>query len=312
MAAKYNLHGSFRLIVRSTGGRTLLKSVKSKLTALIKKDAAEDSDDNSNFSNGVIFNEQDLDDEDGEKEDEGEEEEEEEEVEVSATPPAVAVAQERLGAANQSGFNSSTQPQMSTETGTRGFGAHNNYDSVPQAWSAVPVGYAPQQPSFFAGSIQRRPVGQQHSHTTGEHSQIHGQTAGTLENKPRYQAYNVNSPPATPAYQAYSVSAQSPFQPNNSNREHIRAQSQGMVDQIHGWNSPSTVSQPQTRGWGGQEHAQAEHSAYGNRQSAYGAAPMTGSKDTPSPSTNTYSSHSQTLKPHMAAAITPGGVAMSN
>lgn len=95
MAAKYNHHGSFCLIVRSKGSITILGKVKAKLRQEMKKRyKANDGDDNSDFGDDVVFNEQDTNDDEDYKEDEAEDEENEDQsVEESKQALSAPVTQ---------------------------------------------------------------------------------------------------------------------------------------------------------------------------------------------------------------------------
>jgi ankyrin repeat protein len=201
-AAKYNRHGSFRIIVRSKGGKTIPKKIKSNLRKEVKKrDPEEDGDDNSDFGDDMVFNEQDPDDEDEEDEEDDDEEdddEEEEETEDAKTAPSVPATQENAGPTGERGLTDSTTNNGYVNTG---YGPPPGYPQ-PQA----PTGNASQPSS--SRSMQRGIDNQQQDSNTSGPIQSYGQTARSLEDKSQYQAYSANSPPPTSGYQAYNGNTQ--------------------------------------------------------------------------------------------------------
>jgi ankyrin repeat protein len=206
-AAKYNRHGSFRIIVRSKGGKTIPKKIKSSLRKEIKKrDQEDDGDDNSDFGDDVVYNEQDPDGEDEEDDDEDDEEEEEnekeeEEAENGTTAPSVPATQENVGPTGERGLTDSGPVSTNNGYGNTGYGPPPGYPQAP-----APAGNASQP--FGSGSTQRGLDKQQQDFTTSGLIQSYGQTARSLEDKPQYQAYSANSAPPTSAYQAYNGNTQ--------------------------------------------------------------------------------------------------------
>ena len=272
MAAKYNHHGSFRLIVRSEGGKTIPKKVKSKLRHEMKKRyKANDGDDNSDFGDDVVFNEQDPDDEedyeDDEVDDEDEDEEKEDErVEESTPAPSAPVTQGSPGSSGQRGLGNLSGPQTSSNLGSHGFGPFSGYVSIPQAQFSPPPGSTSQQPSSVID--RRSPGDQQERYPTSGHHPSYGQTSRAPDAKPQYRAYSIGSPPAPSAYQAYGnngTDASGSHISYSSNGQHDYTQNRGT--EIHpnaGGANQQRSPAPQYGPYVAPDHTQGDRSIQGN------------------------------------------------
>jgi ankyrin repeat protein len=289
-AAKYNRHVSFRLIVRSKGGKTIPKKIKSKLRQQMKKrNEADDGDDNSDFGDDVVYNEQDADEDDEEEdeeeeddddvefEEEHEEEPEEDKIEearnsATAQRPSVPVTQINAGATGDRGLGGSIQPQTNNSFGTTGYGSSPGY-GPPPGYGSVPQApiSPPPNPTFQPqGSVvNRRALGtpQQEYNTGGQH-QTYGQATRTAEEKPQYRAYNNNTPPAPSAYQAYSGApppAPTAYHTYNGNGQQGYAQGRDTASYTNVGGTPQGRSpEPQYAGYGAPGHGQADQNTYGN------------------------------------------------
>jgi ankyrin repeat protein len=313
-AAKYNRHVSFRLIVRSKGGKTIPKKVKSELRKHIKKrDDDDDGDDNSDYGDDVVFNEQDTDDEDededGDEEEEEEEEEENENVEESARapPPAAPVTQASVAATGERGLGSSVQPQANSNFGptgynsSPGYGPPPGYGTAPQAPFSPPLGSTAQPPTSVVG--QRGLGNQQQGYSTGGYNnQTYGQTSRTPEEKPQYRAYNNYTPPATSAYQPYNGNAPTAGPTYHSYNGGAQQQyDHDTAGQIHNSGiNQGRSPEPQSGGHTTPGYRQADQDTYGNansNQHGYSnrpAGPTTAMQTPDATSSSGYNSYQQT------------------
>ncbi|KAF3008558.1 hypothetical protein E8E13_006996 [Curvularia kusanoi] len=276
MAAKYNHHGSFRLIVRSEGGKTILRKVKAKLRQEMKKRyKADDGDDNSDFGDDVVFNEQATDDDEYYEEDEAEDEEiEDQSAEEPNQALSVPVTQRNPGLTGERGISDLSGSQTSNNSGTNGNGPFPGYG--PSGYgSNTRTQFPPPPSSTFQSSdsiIERKSLGNQHQgHTSGGHNQPYGQTSQVPDVKPQYRAYSNDATPAQPApsgYQAYSSNGTNTAGPQhsyNSNGQHEYAQNRDTVDHTNAgganqWKSP----EPHYGGYTAPEHGQGDRSIQGN------------------------------------------------
>ena len=292
MAAKYNHHGSFRLIVRSEGGKTIPKKVKSKLRHEMKKRyKANDGDDNSDFGDDVVFNEQDTDDEEDYEESEVEDEDEQNEDKRVEEPPPVASAPVphggpefggHRGLGNLSGLQTSNNLGSNSYGPSSGYGSSSGlgqpagYGSIPQTQFSPPPGSTSQQPNSV---IDRRSLGnQQQGYTNGGHNQPYGQASQAVDAKPQYRAYSIDSPPAPSAYQAYGnngTEAPRSRQSYSSNVQHDYAHNRGkdIHTNVSGANQQRSP-EPQYGAYVAPEHRQGNRSLQNNpgySQHAYAA-----------------------------------------
>jgi ankyrin repeat protein len=299
-AAKYNYHDLFRLIVRSKGGKTIPKKVKSKLRHEVRKrDETDDGDDNSDFGDDVVFNEQDSDDEESDYEDSDDDEEEEEDkdenkhedehedeygdkengdmrVQEPRPAPPAAVMQGRAGTTGQGVLGNLSRPQTNKIFGSNDYDPPPGYGSVPQAQFSPPPSSTFQPPNLVIG---RQPLeNQQQEHTTGGHNQAYGQTSRAPEVKPQYRAYNIDTPPAPSAYQTYisnGPNAATAYHPYNSNGKHEYAQNRDTVGYTSvGGTNQARSPDPQFGGYVASEHKQGDRIIQDNagyNQHAYAA-----------------------------------------
>jgi ankyrin repeat protein len=276
MAAKYNHHGSFRLIVRSEGGKAIPKKVKSKLRHEMKKRyKANDGDDNSDFGDDVVFNEQDTDDEEDYEDDEVEDDDEENEdkrVEESNPAPSAQVTHGSPDFSGQRGVGNLSGPQTSNNLGSNGHGPSSGYgppagyDSTPQAQFSLPPSSTSQQPNSV---IDRRSIGnQQQRYSMSGHTQSYSQTSRAPDAKPQYRAYSIGSPPAPSAYQAYGsngIDAPKSQHSYSSNGQHDYAQNRGTnINANVGGETQQRSPEPQYGAYVAPEHRQDDRSIQGN------------------------------------------------
>jgi ankyrin repeat protein len=296
-AAKYNRRVSFRLIVRSKGGKSINKKVRVKLREQIKKRAkTDDGDYNSDFGDDVVFNEQDTDDDDY-LEDYYEEDEDEDDDEgngdrvmnESTSAPSALVMQESTGAIGSRGLGDLSRSQTTYNSGSNGYGTSAGYGpspgygqppghgSVARAQVSPPPGSTVQPPN---PTIARRPLGnQQQEYTTSGHNQAYGQATRAPDDKPQYPAYN-NTPPAPSVYQAYGgnePTTAAAYHPYNSNTQPEFAANRDAAGHtnVAGTNQGRS-SEPQFGGYGAPEHRQGAQNIHDNtdyNQHAYGTRP---------------------------------------